>query len=247
MRPLGGRLTNNGATIFMEFYFRSSDVPILSEGPFGGESYKFAFMYFHWLAEEDTAKTNIFMELHMVFTNTRYANYEEASGKILGLVIIAFRHVNNGEKYSNDYYEYLKEVKNPKDVLELDAADTPAIFEVALLVDSYNFYIGKSTYPNARTQCSGDIIWIECDYIFSIMSEEMEIFHSLMSVDGIPLMNRTIATTPPKSAIYKAVDLFTYEQKGVYVAPFEGLGIDVTSSAVGSFNENVASISILFL
>lgn len=92
-RPTGGRLTNTGETIYMDFYFRPEDVPILSEGPLGEESYKFSNMYFHWLEAEQTAKTGIFMELHIVFINTRYDHYYEASQKNGGLVVMSFRHV----------------------------------------------------------------------------------------------------------------------------------------------------------
>lgn len=61
----------------------------------------------------------------------------------------------------------------PGDILLLDASETPGNFEVAFFIDSYNFYVGKSTYFYENLCHGGDVIWIETGNVFGVTPEEV--------------------------------------------------------------------------
>ncbi|XP_073841203.1 carbonic anhydrase 2-like [Musca autumnalis] len=238
VRPIGGRLKNTGQTIVMEFFYRPHQVPVIWSGPFGDEKYKFSFMYFHWIGDASVVeRTNLILELHMVFTNVRYVNYEVGSKHNLGILIIAYRHVPGETTFTDEFYEYVVEVQNPNQVFDLNGLETPPIFEVAFYTDSYNFYVGKSTFPHAGT-CSGDVIWLEFNYVISITPEEMEYFRNLKSNDDIPLMNRTKPFKNPNSPIYKAV---AFDSDEGNFEPFEGFAFDM----VNDTSTDLQSLSVL--
>ncbi|XP_073840711.1 uncharacterized protein [Musca autumnalis] len=245
-RPTESRIINTGRTIFMDFSYSSDNAPILTNGPFGEEKYQFKFIYFHWLPADISRMTNIFMEMHMIFINTRYSNYDEASKKHLGVVMIAVRHVNRGIMHSNGYYEYLKNFQKANEDLRLNATDTPTIFELAFSTKLYNLYVGKSTFPYDEV-CSADVIWMEHSYVSNISPKEMQYFRDLKANDGKPLMSKTVVRSSPNSAIYKAVNVFVYEQKGFSVESFKGFDrSSVGTRCLKTFNIIIVLISLVF-
>ncbi|XP_073836331.1 uncharacterized protein isoform X2 [Musca autumnalis] len=244
----GGKLDNTGETILMTFMFKPNMIPYIEGGPLGDEKYQFAFAYFHWMDKSVAAKAKILpFELHVVFTNTQYANYVEASKKNFGIVIMTTKHNNTETKYPNMYYEYLLEVRNPNDIYELDGEEYLGLSDAINVGGEYSVYVGKSTNLNGGS-CNVDVIWIEYDEIHKIMPKEAQYFENLKTSDGSPLISRSTKTVTPKSKIYHSVYLLDYEKNNWPIEPFEGLGISFDSS-VGLENmlwQNVLILLLLF-
>ncbi|XP_019893618.1 uncharacterized protein LOC109613357 [Musca domestica] len=204
-QPTGGLLENTGETIRITSTYKSKYRPYIQKGPLGDEKYKFEFCYFHWLDKEWAKEAGLLpFELHTVFSNTRFGNYEEAARRNFGIVILVMKHAPTEPKYSNGYYEHLMDVQNPNDAYELEEEEAFALFTILELGNVFSVYIGKSTVPNT-VSCNADVIWIDYDMVVLIMSHEVKYFKDLMAVGDRPMMNITIPTTAPTSPIYHSV------------------------------------------
>lgn len=83
---------NNGQTIIMKYIFENSKPFVISEGPYGRDSYQLDFMYFNWLNHSMTGENILPLELHVVFFNTKYRTFDEAKRKNFGITIWSFRY-----------------------------------------------------------------------------------------------------------------------------------------------------------
>lgn len=90
-------MENNGQTLVMNFTFQGNndfERPTMHGGPLGSEVYRFGFIYFHWLDEEDIKGINSLeplfpMELHSLYINSQYKSLEIAITENFGIAIVS--------------------------------------------------------------------------------------------------------------------------------------------------------------
>lgn len=93
--PTKAFLVNTGQTVAINFIYRRdfAERPTITKGPLGAEIYRVEFIYFHWLEEElvDNLDSVLPMEMHMVFINVKYNDYDRASAADLGIVVLSYK------------------------------------------------------------------------------------------------------------------------------------------------------------
>uniref|UniRef100_A0A1I8PL59 Alpha-carbonic anhydrase domain-containing protein n=2 Tax=Stomoxys calcitrans TaxID=35570 RepID=A0A1I8PL59_STOCA len=190
-------------------------------------------MYFNWLNESlvstNDEKKELPIEIHALFTNVRYANLETASIKNLGIAVISNKYSATEIKYKSYFYEFLKNVKNPKEKFELHKSENLPLSMIMSTYLEYHTYVGKSTIAQPGS-CGGDVIWLDFIEPLTIMPEEVQYFRDLLSSDGIPMMNTIINTNLPNSSVYLAIDSYNYASNGGTAENFEGFGVSIDSA-----------------
>lgn len=97
-------MENNGQGIIVKFKYKDGQRPTISKGPFGNETYRFEFLYLHWISKNmadyiyDPEKfgdreSHVQVELHMVFAHVNCGgNIELATRTNFGIAVLSFGH-----------------------------------------------------------------------------------------------------------------------------------------------------------
>ncbi|XP_075162096.1 carbonic anhydrase 2 [Haematobia irritans] len=188
-KPINATMTNNGHTVLVSLQY-ASRAPYISSGPLEGKGkYEFQQLHFHWgednsVGSEDRINNVSFpMELHIVFRNTKYVDFNEASVRDDGVAVMAFFYEIN-ETMDRDYdtfTSYLVNIHKPHSTIDVEPI---SLFD--LMPDdfsNYYTYIGSLTTP----PCSEDVIWMDFINPISISSSMLDRFRALKTFDGSPL------------------------------------------------------------
>ncbi|XP_073836379.1 carbonic anhydrase-like isoform X2 [Musca autumnalis] len=232
--PLRAKIKNTGETLVITLIYEPNKIPTISKGPLENEVYRFEFMYFHWLngttmGEEMHGPQMLPAELHMVFVNSRYANYDEASLRNFGVVITAYKHEVTLLNLPGIIYEIFTDIPKPNDEFKSNNYGVLPLYWFAQRPPTYKLYLGHSVYPHSKS-CSHTVIWIEYDYRIPIDPSDLKYFPILKSTNGVPLMNKIVRYIPPNTTIYEAIDRDEYKENGWIAEQFEGLGIVMDTS-----------------
>ncbi|XP_073838691.1 carbonic anhydrase 2-like [Musca autumnalis] len=232
--PLRAKIKNTGETLVITLIYERNKVPTMSKGPLENEVYRFEFMYFHWLngttmGEEMHGPRMLPAELHMVFVNSRYANYDEASLRNFGVVIAAYKYEVAQLDYPHIIFDLFSDVRKPNDEIKFSDYGVLPLAAFGKRTSTYKLYLGHSVYPHSKS-CSHTVIWIEYDYRITINPSELQCFQNLNSSNGVPLTSKIVRNIPPNTTIYEAIDRYEYKENGWIAEQFEGLGILIDTS-----------------
>nr|ANJ59773.1 alpha carbonic anhydrase 13 [Stylophora pistillata] len=197
-RGLRGRLFNNGhaPTIKIEAGFG-----LLSGGPWGSDLYRLAQLHFHFgcksspKGSEHTLDGIPFSgELHLVFYNLKYADFNAAADKSDGLTVIAAFLEENRLDVSNPELEKIAHLmrnmargdreENERTLLEPNLYSlVPQLTDLSMT--PFFSYKGSLTTP----PCYQSVNWIVLGQFIPANTYVMDIMRSLRNHDGHPLCN----------------------------------------------------------
>ncbi|XP_059479271.1 carbonic anhydrase 2-like [Neocloeon triangulifer] len=183
-KPLSSTVSNNGHTVMLQL--KTEEPLAVSGGPLHGH-YLFQQLHFHWghndsVGSEDTINNHSFpMELHMVFYNEKYGDFNNALNHKDGLTVLAFFY----EVSSDDNFAYAEMVEHlPTVVLPHSEARLARQLPLELLLprdkSQYYTYNGSLTTP----PCSEVVTWIDYKESIPLSHEQVEEFRSLKNTDG---------------------------------------------------------------
>ncbi|XP_060525648.1 carbonic anhydrase 2-like [Cylas formicarius] len=178
------KLTNNGHTVMLSVTQGKS--PKIYGGPLKGE-YKFAQLHFHWGTNDTEGSENTInhqrfpLELHMVFFNTQYEDFNNAINFGDGLSVLSFLYSVRETNNSNyEGFEFaLGKVREAQSSTDLD--DFVSLDEFTTMErEAYFTYEGSLTTP----PCSEVVIWIEFKNTIPLSSRQIEAFRHLSNGKG---------------------------------------------------------------
>ncbi|XP_018804166.1 PREDICTED: carbonic anhydrase-like [Bactrocera latifrons] len=187
-QTIGAEILNNGHTVVVRLEY-AGERPTVSGGPLVGK-FVFEQLHFHWgdndtFGSEDRINNVSFpAELHMVFRNTKYPNFEEAAAKSNGVAVLAYFYKitrKNNFQY-DEFTELLEHVVKPGTVAKF--SNPPLLWHFSHIgIDDYYTYIGSLTTP----PCSEDVSWIDFKEPIHISANQIERFRHLHTNDNSPM------------------------------------------------------------
>ncbi|CAD7006653.1 unnamed protein product [Ceratitis capitata] len=206
-RPRNVELFNDGQTLVVRFEYDETLHPTVSGGPLNGdfELEKIQFYWGHYnkntIGTEDPIRNVSFpTELHVIFRNMKYQDFDQAANKRDGIAVLAF-FFEIFERDNEDYAALTKTVKQvakPNAVAKLKKPKALWSF-ISFNIFDYYTYTGSLTTP----PCSEDVLWIDFQRPIQMSSKQIESFRHLYTDDNTrmiytqrpvlkPLRNRTI-------------------------------------------------------
>uniref|UniRef100_A0A1I8PHE6 carbonic anhydrase n=1 Tax=Stomoxys calcitrans TaxID=35570 RepID=A0A1I8PHE6_STOCA len=206
-KPINATITNNGHTVQVNLEYEDH-APYISQGPLEGKGkYEFQQLHFHWgednsVGSEDRINNVTFpMELHIVFRNTKYNDFAEASLRDDGVAVMAFFY-EISEDIDRDYDTFTSHLSNiiePKSKTRVEPITLFGLMPED--IRKYYTYIGSLTTP----PCSEDVIWMDFSNPISVSSSLLDRFRALKTFDGSPLSHNFRPVQPLNNRkVYRA-------------------------------------------
>ncbi|XP_055841897.1 carbonic anhydrase 2 isoform X2 [Episyrphus balteatus] len=184
-KPLSGDLLNNGHTVIVHLDYEDEE-PTISGGPLNG-TFRFAQLHFHWgdndtYGSEDRINNQSFpAELHMVFYNTKYGDFDSAVGHSEGVAVLAFFYylMEEDNPFYADLAFLLTSLQEPDRHVPFIGA--PSLHNLGSTeYEKYFTYVGSLTTP----PCSEEVIWIDFEEPVMISRSQLDSFRQLYTHDG---------------------------------------------------------------
>jgi len=189
-------IINNGHTALMTL--TSDNKPTISGGPLKAE-YEFAQLHFHWGANDTCGSEDQMnhkrypLELHLVFVNKRYSDFNSALTHWDGLCVLGclFEVQDDDNDNFNSFSKVLPQITKPSPVGE--SIKSIALFDLLpTVLTSYYTYNGSLTTP----PCSEAVTWIDFDNTVKISHAQLQLFRNLVDDDDNRLINNFRAIQP---------------------------------------------------
>lgn len=186
--PQTGDIVNNGHTVVIHLDYNDEE-PSITGGPLNG-TFQFAQLHFHWgdndtFGSEDMINNISYAaELHMVFYNQIYGNFDAALGHNQGVAVLAFFYTIqiDDNPFYVDLAMLLNSVQRPDHHVPFLRA--PSLMNLATTdYSKYFTYTGSLTTP----PCSEEVIWIDFEQPLLISKDQIEQFRHIYNHAGEPL------------------------------------------------------------
>ncbi|XP_073821518.1 carbonic anhydrase 2-like [Musca autumnalis] len=210
-------LTNNGRQLLINMTYNSSySIPLLSNGPLEGKGkYRVHGINFNWLyrtpAEWSWHDVMFPAELHILFFNMKYKDFETAVNANEGVAILSMIfHVNQNMSsfLMSSMKLALTDVIHPYTNIVIPIGDDNITLNNFLprSIELFHTYEGTMTMHDTpwQSNCKAKVIWIDIDESLNIHPDDVMEFKKLLNFRRYPQFPQVERYKSPTGIIYSS-------------------------------------------